>query len=313
MAVDAKSASRTASFFRLAVEDAAGVKSKMANQKWQDVLGKVQGLKVKDRTYEGPTRKLIGEVLVVDGALVLKLMEPRDENSWLEILKADAAATPVDAKTIGTLVETTIVVFLPKKNIFGMIKGSTSSPSHSAVAEWIDHLQVNGKRLMKDGLLVVAEPALSQEARKQLNSSDGVAVASVRINTGKAQDLEDAGSGLAETIKSLKSTYGDIIVTVTMRVPRGKAHDAARKELRNETLRLQKVAGVAESLSASLVHYDAEAKAHQDEVNFISQRITASTSVPLTGNDGMPIRNESAVRAIIKAATDMRAELDSVI
>ena len=56
-----------------------------------------------------------------------------------------------------------------------------------------------------------------------------------------------------------------------------------------------------------------EAKAHQDEVNFISQRITASTSVPLTGNDGMPIRNESAVRAIIKAATDMRAELDSVI
>lgn len=311
-----KSASlkRTVSFFRLVVEQQSGQITQFPDQSWQALLGQIGLMKVRQRTYAGPTRRLIGQALLVDDEYALKLMEPRDENSWLEIVKAEEEAKPFDPTSLGTLVETTIVVFLPQKNIFGIIRGSTSSPSQTALAEWLDHLRVKDKRLLSDDMQVLrAEPALSQSQRARLDSADGASVASIRISTNKAQQLEDVGSReLANSLKSLKQIYGDILVTITLRVPRGKENDAARRELKKEAQRLQTVAGEAEALSATLVHYDAEQRANQEDVDFVSQRITASMGVPLLGDDGTPIRNESAVRAILAAARDLRGELASI-
>lgn len=306
---------RTVSFFRLVVEKDGGQLVRLKDQDWQSLLGTLAGLKLEDRTYSGPTRRLIGEVLTVDGEYALKLMEPRDEHSWLEILRADEAAAEFDVEKLGVLVETSIVVFQPKKNLFGIIRGSTSSPTHTAVADWLDHIKIKGKTLLNDSKSVLrAEPALSQRQKQQLDSSGGVSKASVRISTNKAKQLEDAGSeGLAASLKSLKRTYGDIFVTITLRVPRGKQYDAARTELKKEAQRLQSIAGDAEAVSATLVHYDAEQRAHQEEVDFVAQRIAASRGVEALDKDGTPIRNASAVRAIISAANDLRQELDSVV
>lgn len=136
---------------------------------------------------------------------------------------------------------------------------------------------------------------------------------SVRISTAMEEPLRNAGSEIiADTLQRLKRTYGDITVTVTLRVPRGKKYDDARRTLKQEAERLQNVTGAAESVSATLVTYDAESRAHQEDIDFISQRITAKKAVPLTGEDGSPIRNSSAVRAILAAAADMRTELNSL-
>lgn len=311
----AASLKRTVSFFRLVVQQESGQLTQMKNQPWQNLLATVASLKVKDRTYEGPTRRLIGEVLTVDGEYALKIMEPRDEHSWLEILKAEEAAADFNPDELGVLVETSIVAFLPKKNLFGIIRGSTSSPTHTAVAEWLDHLKIKGKTLLDSQKLALrAEPALSQRQKQLLDSSGGVSKASVRISTNKAQQLAEVGSEqLAASLRSLKETYGDIFVTITLKVPRGKQYDEARTELKKEAQRLQKVAGDAESVSATLVHYDAEQRARQEDVDFVSQRITTSKGVPLVGEDGSPIRNSSAVRAILSAVHDLQKELDSVV
>lgn len=309
-------AQRTVSFFRLVVEDANGDTKRLKSQAWQSLLGTLAGQGLKERTYESPTRRLIGHVLVVDEEYALKLMEPRDENSWLEILRADAAAgengaDAVDPSEIGELVETTIVVFLSSKNLVGIIRGSTASPTHTALAEWLDHIEIGGKMLVPDGKGVLrAEPALSKRQKAALDSSDGVAAATVRISTNKDQELRDAGSeDIADTLTRLKETYGNIFVTITLRVPRGKDFDAARKQLKKETQRLRTVAGQAESVTATLVHYDAEAKSHQEDVDFVSQRVTMKKNVPLMDDAGSPIRNSSAVRAILAAAHELSAEL----
>lgn len=134
---------------------------------WQAFLATIADLKINDRTHEGPTRRLIGEVLTVDGTYALKIMEPRDENSWLEILRQEASAEPVNAESIGELVETTIVAFLDEGNIVGIIRGSTSSPTHTALAEWLDNIRVNGRPLFEEpkGNLR-AEPALRRASAK---------------------------------------------------------------------------------------------------------------------------------------------------
>ena len=312
-----KGATRTVSFFRLAVHDKDGNPQQFPNQSWQGLLGKVAGLDLLQRTHTSKRtgRKLIGEVLTVDEEFALKLMEPRDQNSWLEILKeSKKGAEPFDEKTIGTLVETTIVVFLPDNNVFGIIRGSTASPTHTAVGEWLDGLQIDGNKILKDTeSYLVAEPALSKLAVKQLNSSTGVGQASLRISTSQATALEEAGSTLVgDTLKRLKSTYGDIIVTVTLQIPRGKANDAARKSLKEETQRWATAGVRPEAITATLVNYDEEERAHQEKVNFIAQRITMQRGVPLHDSDGNPIRNDSAVRAIWSAAQDLSDELKSI-
>lgn len=314
-------AKRTVSFFRLMNETAAGQFERLGTVDWQKLLETVQGLSLKERTYVGPTRQLIGHVMDIEGGdRALKLMEPRDENSWLEILRKSededaggAGADAVDPSVIGDIVETTIVVFLPRGNLVGMILGSTSSPTHTALAEWLDNLVIEGKRLIPEGKGAVrAEPALSASQRKRLDASDGVSMASVRISTDKAAQLREAGAeDLAATVDNLQQTYGNIFVTITLRVPRGRKNDQVRKELKKEAQRLQRVAADAEAVSATLVTYDAESRARSDEINFISQRITTAKWVPLTGDDGQPIRNASAVRAILQAADELRDELDS--
>lgn len=311
-------AQRTVSFFRLVIQDADHEHKQLPPQDWQQLLKNVEPWDIHQRTHTSPTRRLIGEVLTVDGDKALKLMEPRDENSWLEILKVASSAggdtEAVDVKKIGQLVETTIVVFLPEKNLVGIIRGSTSSPTHTALAEWLDHLKISGKRLVpNEKQSLVAEPATAKSQSKKLAQADGVSMASVRMSTNKANQLEAVGATtLANTLKTLKKTYGNIFVTITLRVPSGNANAAAREELKREALRLEAVAGSAEAVSATLVTYDQESRAHSEEVNFVSQRITTKTQVPLTGDDGEPIRNGSAVRAILRAAHTLRGDLDSI-
>lgn len=317
-------ASRTVSFFRLVTEDEAGKQRRTPKKDWQSLLANLKTMSLAERTSEGPTRRLIGEVLSVDGEYALKLMEPRDENSWLEVLKIekakqagdegsdDGGTAAVDISDIGTLVETTILTFVLGENIFGMIQGSRSSPSHTAVAEWLTSIQFNGKPLLPDPKkFLVAEPVLSRAQKRKLKQSDGVSEASVRISTSKAEALERAGSKfLPGMLRSLRQEYeDDLIVTVTMRVPRGKAHDDARTKLKAETQKLRKTVGSAEAVTATLVSYDAEERARSEEVNFVAQRITSKTQVPLLGEDGNPIKNESAVRAILRAADGSATEL----
>lgn len=313
----AKGATRTVSFFRLAVHDKDGNAQQFANQNWQGLLGQVAGLDLVQRTHTSKRsqRRLIGEVLTVDDDHALKLMEPRDENSWLEILKGTKGAEPVDEKTIGTLVETTIVVFLPDNNVFGIIRGSTASPTHTAVSEWLHALEINGNKILTNpDHWLVAEPALSRRAVAQLNRASGVGQASMKISTSQGTALEQAGSTLVgETLKRLKATYGDILVTVTLQIPRGKANDAARKTLKEETQRWNAPGVQPESITATLVNYDEEERAHQEKVNFIAQRITMQRGVPLHDSDGNPIRNDSAVRAIWSAAQDLAEDLKSIV
>lgn len=343
---------RTVSFFRLVAEKAGGDHEALKDVDWQAFLENVRKLSLEERTYAGPTRRLIGTVMTVDGDFALKLMEPRDENSWLELLRqekertgdqaadADAplevddlddgdgdgdgdggadggqpAATELESEAVdparfGQLVETTVIAFLDRGNLVGMIRGSTASPTHTALAEWLDHITVDGESLAPPKCSVVAEPALSKGQKKKLKNADGVSSTTLRIAGSKAGVLKQAGlKQLYRSVQSLSEQHGNLFVTIKLSIPRGKAHVDARRELQETTRKLQKVVGHAESLSATLVHYDAEERQHAEDVNFVAQRITAKTEVPLVDDAGEPIRNASAVRAILRAAEQLDDEL----
>lgn len=305
---------RTVAFFTLAGEvSATGTTYDLPACDWQTWLEAIRKRPLEERTHDSGDRRLIGEILTVDTDLALKLMEPRSEDSWLELLSLDraggATTQAFDSARLGELVETSVVAFLPDKNRFGIIRGSTSAPTFAAVAEWVDHMTVDGKHLVSDGHVVRAQAVVARKQAAKLKHADGAGMTSVRVATSQASAVEEVGSLLAGTLRSLHDTYGDIVVTVTMKIPRGKDNDEARSKLKAETDRLRSLGDRVQSLKASLVTYDANAQAHLEEVDFVTQRITTKTVVPVKGENGEPIKNESAVRAILRAANDLRDQM----
>lgn len=302
--------SRTVSFFRLIKQndDADSTLVRLPEVRWQNFLSKVSAMKLQDRTRTVDDRKLIGRARLVDGEYALVLMEPRDESSWLTLL--NAAATNPDAETEEfnsgdgkELVETTMVVFLNFGNLIGIVKGSTASPSHTAIAEWLTAMKVVTKGAIK------AQPALSSKTKEKMNAADGAASTTVRLSTSKAQALEKAGSAqLGGYLRQLESKYGELMVTVTYRVPRGKARDDARRELLEETERLTTVLGT-ETLKSDLVYIEGEKSRRQEEVDFVEQRISAVTYIATRDEAGNVIRDDSAIRSILSVASNLDREL----
>lgn len=303
---------RTISFFRLAWQAGDSPELQRFTQQidWEALLLGLSTEPLQDRTVERLDERYVGAHLVVDQRYTLKLLKPRDEASWLEIL--DTQGDSKELKINGELVETSIVVFLDVgKNLIGVVRGSTSAPSAAAVADWLtDRMHRRGG--LPAGGAVVAEPAMSHAQERMLRTADGASSATVRITAGAASQLHGdspAVSRVAELARSLRDDWGDIVIEVTYKAPRGKAGAAARQRVLEEARELNALTDQADALKANLVYEEEGARARSEEIDFHHQRLTAKASIPTSDEDGSPIRNESAVRAILAEADRLGSEL----
>ncbi|THG33266.1 hypothetical protein [Naasia lichenicola] len=113
----------------------------------------------------------------------------------------------------GQLVETSIVAFLSYGNVIGFIQGSTSAPTPRAFEEWL-----NGLRLLGNGLVIETEVMVSHEVQQLLKESSEVSQIEVKMHTNRADALKKRGSKPSDVLKSVKSEFGPMTVTVTVTV-----------------------------------------------------------------------------------------------
>jgi hypothetical protein len=316
---------RTVSFFRVVkVSDDQNTVERigLTADNWETFLSKLHSKPLLERTKQPGGERLIGQSKLIDETYyALKLMSPRDETSWLAILNNQATDPDLETEDFSPgvgrdLVETTIVVFLPSfPNVIGLVRGSTASPSHTSVAAWLTAMGVT-----EQGWAVKAEPAMSSQTRAKLNRADGAASTSLRISTSKADALDQAGArGLGDYLRRIEDEIGELMVTVTYSIPTGKARDAARRQLLEETERLTAALDVSrdtknyEKLETKLVFIEDEKRRHQEDVNLYEQRITAHTLIPTLDENGKVIRDDNAVRAILAKAEELEAELSTLL
>lgn len=302
-----KQRERTISFYEIVSRGKTGT-SRMTHARWSKYLAALEGTPLGERVFEANNRTLIGEVISHNGEMHLKLMRVRDENSWIGIYRPDAQS--VDDLDVGNsaLLETSIVCFLSYGNIVGMIQGSNSSPTPTALAEWI-----NGIKLLTDEIEVDA--LMSAENSRKLNQSAETSRIETRIHTSKADALEAHGSKLSGLLKSIRQEYGPMTVTVILQASKAKAQSEGRKTLRNEARVLLEAADSkdVQSAKAKLVYLDADEEATTEEVNFVKQKITAKRKIATMAEDGSPIRNRSAIDAILSVANEHDDELRRIV
>jgi len=305
-----KDRERTISFFELVKAEGRAPGKRMEDADWNTILASIQDKPLGDRVFTGPLRTLIGEVMPVDGELHLKLLLVRDQDQWLSVYRPDAdSIDDLDLGDAGQLVETTIVAFLPFGNVIGLIQGSTTAPGVGALEEWLGGLKVLGDFPLD------SHPMVSHEAQEMLRQSSEASRIEVTMHTNRAQALEARGSGLSRVLRRVNDDYGPMKVTVILQASRGRDQHEGREALRAEAQILADASEAHEvgRAKAKLVYIDADEKTRTEDVNFVKQRITAKRRIATTGEDGSPIRNEAAVRAILQVASENDAELRSIV
>jgi hypothetical protein len=302
---------RTINFYQIKKYKNRSVNEKIKHSDWNAILGTLVDVPLGKRVWNGPTRTLIGEVLKVDENLHLKLMLVRDQDQWLDVYDPDAQSIKdLDLGEAGQLLETSIIAFLPYGNVFGIIQGSTTAPTPSAFTDWLNGLKILGI----DGQ-VEAEVMVSHEAQKLINQSSEATQIEVKMHTNKADALEKQGSKLSQILRTVSAEWGPMTVTVILRASKAKDRTEGRALLRAEASRIQQATddNDVSSAKAKLVYFDADETSRSEEVDFVKQRITAKKKIATTGEDGSPIRNTSAVAAILGVAADYDEELRAIV
>jgi hypothetical protein len=100
-------------------------------------------------------------------------------------------------------------------------------------------------------------------------------------------------------------------VTIILQASRAKANSEGRHMLKQEAYKLSEATDdqTVESAKAKLIYLDADEEATTEDVNFVKQKITAKRKIPTKSADGNPIRNQSAVEAILAVAGEHDEEL----
>jgi hypothetical protein len=302
---------KTISFFELQKVTGHNKTSRFKHSNWDAILKTIEGKPLKTRVHNGPTRTLIGEVLPVGGKRHMKLLLVRDQDAWLSIYDPEAdSVDDLDLGKTGQLVETSVVAFLEYGNVIGIIQGSASAPGVGALEEWLTGLSVLGAGIELDSL-----PMVSHEAQKKLTQSSEASRIEVKMHTSKADALEKRGSKLSEVLRTVNAEYGPMTVTVILQASRARDQSEGRLAVREEAQRVFEAVEAKEvaKAEAKLIYIDPDETSHTEAVNFVKQRITAKRKIATTSDDGSPIRNEAAVRAILEVAAEHDTQLRAIV
>lgn len=302
---------RTINFYQIKKYKNHAVNEKIKHSDWNAILEALDKLHLGDRVWTGPTRTLIGEVLKVESKLHLKLMLVRDQDAWLDVYDPTAQSiSDLDLGVSGQLLETSIIAFLPYGNVIGLIQGSATAPTPTAFTEWL-----NGLNILANAGQLETEVMVSHEAQALIRQSSEASQIEVKMHTNKADALAKTGSRLSDILKTVNAEWGPMTVTVILRASRAKDQTEGRNLLRTEAGKIfdatqdRLVAGA----KAKLLYIDADDKARSEMVDFAKQRITAKKKIATTGEDGSPIRNSSAVLAILEVAQVYNDELRAIV
>ena len=302
---------RTINFYEVVKWVNVSTNERMEHADWQAILKDLASVPLRERVWTGPDRTLIGEVMHVDGAYHLKLMLVRDQDAWLDVYntqKDTIGELELDDAT--QLLEPSIIAFLDFGNVIGLIQGSTTAPTPSSFTLWLNNLEILG-----DGFTVDTEPMVSHEIQQLINQSAELDRISIKVHTNRADALEKRGSKLSKVLRAVKEEYGSMVVTVILQPGRAKDMAEGRKAVREEAKVIAEASDNNEVRRATgrLVYIESDEKRRGIDVDFAKQKITAKRKILTTAEDGSPIRNESAVRAIIAVAFENDQELRKIV
>lgn len=294
---------RTIQFYEV-VREQSGEQLRCEQFPFPQALGGIAPAPVADRRWDGP-QTLIGTVHTVEEEDHLLLHRVKEGGEWLSVMDLETGDWhELESKAKEGYLDTTAVVFLPYGNVVGIMQGATSAPSHKSLEAWLRALKVFG-----DTPLVI-RPLVSQAEVERLKQADGASRIEIRLGAHKTEALSQRHGRLAQMLQRATQDYGDLLVTVTISVPRGGARAEDRRRLLDDLRDLEEVMpGAADVARAKLVFSEAGGEEYARLTEFVEHHITAKRRVSAVDDEGNSIRLTEALRVITDVAAEHEEEL----
>ena len=304
MAIARASKERTVSFYEVVASD-AGEQRRIGQLPWDATLAAIASMRdVGDRTFEADAT-FFGNTVTYDEEDHLLLHRVKGAGEWLSVIDWDIGNwRELESAARQGFLDTSVMCFLPYGNVIGLMQGAVSAPTHRSLELWL-----NGLKFFPEMQLAI-RPVLSRAEVERLRTATGASKVEIRIGSSKAAALQDKTGRLASFLHRASLDYGDIDVTVTISVPRGKTRHEDRQRLLADLRDLEQVVPEsAERARATLTYADQSGPEYSRLVELVEHHITAKRRVSALDEAGNSIRIVSAVGAILGAAAEHEAEL----
>ncbi|QKW20522.1 hypothetical protein HUT16_16920 [Kitasatospora sp. NA04385] len=290
----------------------------MSNVDWQTVLANIGDIPPERRLYRDTEDIYFGEPVVAGGRMHLGVARLRDR----DIQQIDWVHGRIDHLQLEenrSIVDTTVVSFLPYGNIIGVLQGTMSAPRPSAVQRWLNSMDSG---LDRD---IAVVPLIGRNAREKLKRAEAINFFEVRLRPGP--DLLDSDvAGLGDLSRRAHRHNPNALITLTMKIPkqgpfsRGTRRSRGESQLREDVLgfisqyaSLVGEGGAVDRAIAHVVLPNGDGDLIEEKINFVSDHITAQRQVMMRRSEGGAPWHEAAVRAITQVATECERELRDAV
>ncbi|WP_146074981.1 hypothetical protein [Streptomyces sp. Ru73] len=286
---------------------------------WGFVLDNLGALTVHERHMRHDDDVYIGEPINSSQGKHLVLARLRDG----DLQQIDYEAQKIDSLELDgnrSVVDTTIVCFLPYGNVIGVIQGSASAPRPTALQRWLNAMRSG----IEEDLAII--PLIGKNAWDKLKEADSVNLFEMRLRPAATSIFPTSVEGLGDFARHAHKQNPDALITLSIKIPKGRglSRSAARArgerrlhasvhEFLSEFGSLVGPHGVIDRAIAEVMLSASDGSIVEDKINFVNDHITASKQVTLPRGGGAGPWYEAAVQAVMQAAMEHERDLRAAV
>ncbi|WP_371481533.1 hypothetical protein [Kitasatospora sp. NBC_00315] len=308
---------KTVAFYEIIRPKEAG-DTRMSQVDWQAALSNLGSIPPQQRLYRDTNDIYFGEPVSAEGKKHLGLARLRDG----DIQQVDWEHGHIDHLQLEenrSIVDTTVVCFLPFGNVIGVLQGTMSAPRPIAIQRWLNSMDTG---LNRD---IAVVPLIGKSAMEKLRSAQEINFFEMRLRPGPDVLAAEVG-GLGDMSRRIHKYNPDALITLSMKIPKqgffGRGTPRARGEriLREDVQafisQYASLVGSNEAVDRAIAHVmlpNADGELIEEKINFVSDHITSQKSVIMRRSEGGAPWHEAAVRAIMQVANDCERELRDAV
>ncbi|MDX3361605.1 hypothetical protein ACIBWG_18300 [Streptomyces griseoaurantiacus] len=318
----ARTRERIVHFYEIA-DAGAPTPSRLPHRDWGARIRSLCSRPPTQRTVHAGEDILIGAVDPHQTAPHLLLAKVRQDVPQL-IDHVDGTLSHLQLAADKELVDVTTVYFLPFGNVVATMAGGISAPRAQALKRWLGGMRAAAPDVRDIGL----RPVVNARSREKLAHAAAIERVSVKIapEPYDSPSALRASSDLGTALSRLHEDNPDMVITLTLEVPKKSGSLSPRRRARGHQQLLDSTRTFANDIEDWLDNSDAvdtaaararmeawHSQADDEKIDFVSERITAKCVVPFSSGDGHAIDLQVALAELERVCHDNERELRAAV
>ncbi|MFI8213665.1 hypothetical protein [Streptomyces werraensis] len=320
----ARNRDRIVHFYEIADAGAnASAPSRLPHRDWGTRIRRLCSRPPLQRTVRAGDDILIGAVDPHQTAPHLLLAKVRQDVPQL-IDHVDGTLGRLQLAADKELVDVTTVYFLPFGNVVATMAGGISAPRVQALRRWLDGMRVAAPDVRD----IALRPVVNARSREKLAHAAAIERLAVRISPEPYDSPSSlrASSDLGTALSRLHEDNPDMVITLTLEVPKKSRSLVPRRRARGHQRLLDSTRALANDIDDWLDNSDVvdtaaararmeawHSQADDEKIDFVSERITAKCVVPFSSSDGHAIDLQVALTKLEEVCRDNERELRAAV